>query len=117
MSIKLDQQGTDKHRILEQLKNKLSSGCVDFDRLDYEELAVCNEEALEQVLDEGIVDDKLIGNMISQREVFPVIFGSALRLDGVDRLLDIMNKYCEVSENGDDKQSDMSARVYKIIKR
>ena len=111
---KMDQQGTDKHRILEQLKNKLSSGCVDFDRLDYEELAVCNEEALEQVLDEGIVDDKLIGNMISQREVFPVIFGSALRLDGVDRLLDIMNKYCEVSENGDDKQSDMSARVYKI---
>ena len=87
---------------------------MDFDRLDYEELAVCNEEALEQVLDEGIVDDKLIGNMISQREVFPVIFGSALRLDGVDRLLDIMNKYCEVSENGDDKQSDMSARVYKI---
>ena len=75
---------------------------------------MCNEEALEQVLDEGIVDDKLIGNMISQREVFPVIFGSALRLDGVDRLLDIMNKYCEVSENGDDKQSDMSARVYKI---
>lgn len=110
----MDQQGTDRHRILEQLKNKLSSGCVDFDRLDYEELAVCNEEALEQVLDEGIVDDKLIGNMISQREVFPVIFGSALRLDGVDRLLDIMNKYCEVSENGDDKQSDMSARVYKI---
>lgn len=95
---KMDQQGTDRHRILEQLKNKLSSGCVDFDRLDYEELAVCNEEALEQVLDEGIVDDKLIGNMISQREVFPVIFGSALRLDGVDRLLDIMNKYCEVSE-------------------
>ena len=88
---KMDQQGTDRHRILEQLKNKLSSGCVDFDRLDYEELAVCNEEALEQVLDEGIVDDKLIGNMISQREVFPVIFGSALRLDGVDRLLDIMN--------------------------
>lgn len=87
---------------------------MDFDRLDYEELAVCNEEALEQVLEEGIVDDKLIGNMISQREVFPVIFGSALRLDGVDRLLDIMNKYCEVSENGDDKQSDMSARVYKI---
>ena len=75
---------------------------------------MCNEEALEQVLEEGIVDDKLIGNMISQREVFPVIFGSALRLDGVDRLLDIMNKYCEVSENGDDKQSDMSARVYKI---
>lgn len=111
---KMDQQGTDRHRILEQLKNMLSSGCVDFDRLDYEELAVCNEEALEQVLDEGIVDDKLIGNMISQREVFPVIFGSALRLDGVDRLLDIMNKYCEVSENGDDKQSDMSARVYKI---
>lgn len=111
---KMDQQGTDRYRILEQLKNKLSSGCVDFDRLDYEELAVCNEEALEQVLEEGIVDDKLIGNMISQREVFPVIFGSALRLDGVDRLLDIMNKYCEVSENGDDKQSDMSARVYKI---
>ena len=80
---KMDQQGTDRHRILEQLKNKLSSGCVDFDRLDYEELAVCNEEALEQVLEEGIVDDKLIGNMISQREVFPVIFGSALRLNGM----------------------------------
>ena len=69
---KMDQQGTDRHRILEQLKNKLSSGCVDFDRLDYEELAVCNEEALEQVLEEGIVDDKLIG----------MVFGSLNVLSG-----------------------------------
>ena len=42
---KMDQQGTNRQRLLEQLKNKLSSGCVDFTGTmsgaepDYEEIA------------------------------------------------------------------------------
>ena len=53
---KMDQQGTDKYRLLEQLKNKLSSGCIDFTgymkgvKPDYEDIATCSEGALEEYL-------------------------------------------------------------------
>ena len=35
---KMDQQGTDRARIMEQLKNRLSESCVDFNNIDYEEM-------------------------------------------------------------------------------
>ena len=47
---KMDQQGTNRARIMEQLKNRLSESCVDFNNIDYEEVAMCHEEALEQFL-------------------------------------------------------------------
>ena len=113
---KMDQQGTDKYRLLEQLKNKLSSGCIDFTgymkgvKPDYEDIATCSEGALEEYLKYSEVSDESISRMLDEREIFPVIFGSALRLDGVDELLDVMDRFCSSREYGE----DFSARVYKI---
>ena len=113
---KMDQQGTDKYRLLEQLKNKLSSGCIDFTgymkgvKPDYEDIATCSEGALEEYLKYSEVSDESISRMLDEREIFPVIFGSALRLDGVDELLGVMDRFCSSREYGE----DFSARVYKI---
>ena len=71
---KMDQQGTDRARIMEQLKNRLSESCVDFNNIDYEEVAMCHEEALEQFLDSAHVDDALISDMVMNRRIFPVYF-------------------------------------------
>ena len=113
---KMDQQGTNRQRLLEQLKNKLSSGCVDFTGCmsgaepDYEEIATCSEAALEEYLDTSEVSDESISCMLDERDIFPVIFGSALKLNGVEELLGIMNRFCTQKSYGD----ELSAKVYKI---
>ena len=66
----MDQQGTNRARIMEQLKNRLSESCVDFNNIDYEEVAMCHEEALEQFLESAHVDDALMSRMIMERKMF-----------------------------------------------
>lgn len=113
---KMDQQGTDKERLLEQLKNRLSPGCVDFTGYmngiepDYEEIAMCSEEALDEYLKTSTVSDENISRILDERDIFPVIFGSALRMKGVSELLDIMDCFCTKKSYG----SEFSAKVYKI---
>ena len=54
---KMDQEGTDAEVLLQELKNVLEEGCVDFstkrDAHFYEETAVCSEDALEEFLETG----------------------------------------------------------------
>ena len=109
---KMDQQGTDRARIMEQLKNRLSESCVDFNNIDYEEVAMCHEEALEQFLDSAHVDDALISDMVMNRRIFPVYFGSALRMNGVEELIKGIDTYAGCPEYSD----EFSAKVYKITR-
>ena len=48
--------------------------------------------------------------MLDERDIFPVIFGSALKLNGVEELLGIMNRFCTQKSYG----NELSAKVYKI---
>ena len=56
---KMDLDGADRNALLQELKSRLDSGCVDFTATDTmaEELAVCDEGLLEQYLETGMVDD------------------------------------------------------------
>ena len=90
---KMDLAGADKDALLRQLTATLSAECVDFSAPPQERdeaLALCDEAALESLLERGSIDDSLISEMIKSRKVFPCFFGSALRLDGVDALLDAL---------------------------
>lgn len=109
---KMDQQGTNRARIMEQLKNRLSESCVDFNNIDYEEVAMCHEEALEQFLESAHVDDVLMSRMIMERKMFPVYFGSALRMNGVEELINGIDTYVSCSDYGE----EFSAKVYKITR-
>lgn len=112
---KMDLDGADGERILFQLREVLSEHCIDFtgekfseDTLD--QLAMCNEALMEEYLSEGTVREETVRQAISRREVFPCCFGSALRMDGIEAFLSVLEDY--VTEPP--RNSRFSARVFKI---
>ncbi len=112
---KMDQNGTDREKLLRELKEKLDDGCIAFDDnrdqdTFYEEIAMSDEDALEQYMGEGSVDLSKIKDLISEEKVFPVYFGSALHLDGVEKLLEDLDTYTKLRAY----PSDFGAKVFKI---
>ena len=114
---KMDQPGADKGMLLTELQNKLSSSCLEFGPAAeaagesfLEELSMCSEELMEEYLDAGELSDESVAKTITERRLFPCYFGSALRLEGVEELLDGFCRYAEVREY----PSEFGARVYKI---
>ena len=76
----------------------------------YENAAIGSEEALEQFLETGAVEDSLLGQMISSRQIFPCYFGSALRVDGVHEFMKGLGSYTRMP----DYPEPFGARVFKI---
>ena len=110
---KMDLAGTDRGQLMEHLKQKLDSGCVDMDGDSMaEEAAMCNETVLEHYLESGGVSDDEISAMVGARELFPCFFGAALKLDGVDALLEGLRRYAPIPDYPD----DFGARVFKIAR-
>ena len=111
---KMDLPGSDEGRVMEELR-KLDGGCVDFTArgADFEEqLALCSEAAMERYLaGEALVDGDLRA-MIAARELFPCCFGSGLRLEGVEALLDALDRLTPAAEDG----GIFAARVFKIAR-
>ncbi|MDD7358034.1 MAG: TetM/TetW/TetO/TetS family tetracycline resistance ribosomal protection protein [Eubacterium coprostanoligenes] len=109
---KTDLDGADKDVVLYQLKTKLSDGCVDFTLPDYElneNIALCDDVLLEKYEEDSLGKQDVI-SAIKKRKVFPCMFGSALKLDGVDAFMDLINDYTEQPQYG----PDFGAKVYKI---
>ena len=80
--------------ILDQLKKELSPECVDFAADDMmEQLAMCSEDMLTHFLSNGMIPDGPIAARVADRQVFPCFFGSALKMQGVDALLDALVRY------------------------
>lgn len=100
---------------INELKRKLSPGCIDFNAcreksdLD-EELAECSEELMNEYLENGVIPGKMIPGAIRRREVFPVIFGSALKLNGIQELLNVINTFSVQPE----PSPEFGAIIYKI---
>lgn len=54
---------------------------------------MCDEDVLEKYMDSGNIDDEDIRKLIFERKLVPCYFGSALKLDGVEEILDGLEKY------------------------
>ena len=110
---KMDMDGADRERILSQLKERLSDACVDFsagtDEL-YENIALCDDDLLERYDETGVIGDDEIITAIQNRKIFPCMFGSALRLNGVDGFLSMLNRYTAEKKYG----GEFAAKVYKL---
>ena len=115
---KMDCPGTDREVLMKHLKKELTAGCVDFTDSSTdvfaEEIAVQDEAVLEKLL-EGTwecVPDTEIQRLIVERKVFPCLFGSALKVQGVEELLSLMDRFIvnRYEKNGE----PFGARVYKI---
>ena len=110
---KMDLAGTDKSSLMERLTQTLSAECVDFSAPPQERdeaLALCDEAALESLLERGSIDDSLISEMIKSRKVFPCFFGSALKMDGVEDFLSALARFTVAPEY----PSEFGAKVFKI---
>ena len=113
---KMDLAGNDKNHIMENLKSRLNTNCVNFS--DYEKsddnflenIATCDENVLENYMDTGEISNEEITNLIAERKVFPCFFGSALKLEGIELLLNAMANLTKNKSYSD----EFGARVYKI---
>ena len=71
---------------------------------------MCDEEALEEYMENGEVETALITSLIAERKMFPVCFGSGLKTEGVEELLELLTDYTKEQTYPE----EFSARVYKI---
>ncbi len=93
---KMDLPGPTRAELLEQLNRRLGEGFVDFGAdpaARDEALALCDERLMDAWLEQGALEDGQILPAIARRHVFPCWFGSALRLDGVDPLLEGLDRF------------------------
>lgn len=112
---KMDQAGTDKEILMNEIRTKLNENCLDFtadmrEEEWQEQFAMCQEELLEQYLEEGTADLGRIPELIRERKVFPCYFGSALKMTGVDGFIRGLEEYFQVP----DYPETFGAKVYKI---
>lgn len=110
---KMDLPGLDRDVLLSQLQAQLSCNCIDF-HMDpsslSEAVAMCDEALLENFLESGTVTDANIRGLIAQRKVFPCCFGAALKLQGVEHLLQAIDRFAPRT----DYPAEFGAKVYKI---
>ncbi len=113
---KMDQPDTDRETILEKLKADLSEYCIDFTDQETEEffenIAVSDEGALNEFLTTDRICDETIQKLIRERKIFPCFFGSALKLTGVEELLNGLLRYT----GGTVYPAGFGARIFKITR-
>ena len=110
---KMDLPGKGKEALMAEITAQLSPHCVDFSAGQdsiFEAVAMCDEALLDTYLETGIVTDNNIRELIASRRLFPCCFGSGLKLEGIDNLLDILDTYSPQPRYGE----DFGASVYKI---
>ncbi len=128
---KMDQPGADQEKILAGIQNQLSGNCVDFTPLvgaaateskgaaleaDMQEameaVAICDEEMLNSFLTDGRISQGQLREKIAERKVFPCLFGSALRLQGIEALLSAIAAYAPEKTYPE----VFGARVFKVTR-
>ena len=114
---KMDQNGTDAEKLLEELRVKLSGSCIRFGEAEdseefLENVAMAEEQVLETYLEHGTIERGEISRLIWERKVFPCYFGSALKNIGVKEFLAGLECYAKERSYPE----AFGAKVYKIAR-
>jgi len=135
---KMDQPGSDAGAVYENMRRELCGEIIDFTKIveddknvksadsagfidtesrfvlekdeALEEIALTDEGVMESLLETGDISDESIRKLIAERKVFPALFGSALKHEGVENLVNLLDRFMQPKEYGD----EFSARVFKI---
>lgn len=108
---KMDASKRTREELLAELKSRFGDGCLEWP-VDGETLAMLDERTLERYMETGGVSDDEIVRLIRMRKLFPVCFGSGLKLDGVDAFLKLLTDYAPVPP----RPPVFGARVFKIAR-
>ena len=100
----------EKNALVAALRAKLSEGCLPMEELTGEAAAMTDETALEEFLETGELSDATTRRLFAERHVFPCLFGSALKNEGVTELLDAIAKLAP----GRAWPGEFAARVYRV---
>lgn len=109
---KMDSTVYSKEELLADISKNLSGNCIDFSLSDSsvrEKVAMSDERLLDRYLADEMNETDVI-NAIENRKVFPVFFGSALKNEGIEELLQGLDRYKTVKKKSD----RLSLRVYKV---
>ena len=121
---KMDQDGADKAALLASIRKELGTRCVDVmpgsgtlaDQLEsgdvQEEIAVCDDALLDAYLEGEPVSVSQMCRLTAERKLFPVLFGAALREQGVPELLECLDTLLQPPVYGD----TFGAKVFKITR-
>ncbi|HHT73592.1 MAG TPA: GTP-binding protein [Firmicutes bacterium] len=111
---KMDQPGTDKAALLEELQERLDSRCTEFGGGEgaafFERVALCDEGLFESYLAAKQLSQEEIKEAVRERKVFPCYFGSALHLDGVEEFMRGLARYAVIPSY----PQEFGAKVFKI---
>lgn len=113
---KMDQSGVEKVQILKEIQRQLDASCIDFSKCMkpnaefYDDVAMCDESLMNEFLELNTVKKDSITNAIVHRNIFPCLFGSALKQEGIDEFLTMLD--CFMQEK--DYPEFFGARVFKI---
>ena len=110
---KMDLPGPGRAALTESLQKELSENCVDFTLPENErdeKIALCDEEAMERYLEAGGFDDETLRGLIARRALFPCFFGAGLKTEGVDALLEALDRLTPAAP----PREGFAAKVYKI---
>ncbi len=112
---KMDISSYEPSVLMGGLCNRLDSGCIDFsasrDRDAFcEEAAMCDESLMDEYLESGEVSPESLRRAIAERKIFPCFFGSALKMNGIEKFLKGLDFYAEQKEY----PAEFGARVFKI---
>lgn len=100
----------EKNALVAALRARLSEGCLPIEELTGEAAAMTDEAALEEFLEAGALDGTTTRRLFAERHVFPCLFGSALKNEGVAELLDAIAKLAPDRAWPD----EFAARVYRV---
>ncbi|MBR2824005.1 MAG: TetM/TetW/TetO/TetS family tetracycline resistance ribosomal protection protein [Clostridia bacterium] len=108
---KMDQPGVSRKALMEDIRRHLGDGCVDLSAPGaMEEAALCGEEAMDAFLSAGDIPPALLSSLVSERKLFPCFFGSALKTQGIEALLEGIRTLIPLPI----RTNVFGARVYKI---
>ena len=110
---KMDLPGKSREELMQELQESFGPGFVDFTQPQeaiWENAALCDEALLETYLETGTVTEGNLRELIAHGKLFPCCFGSGLKLQGVDTLLELLTTYAPREEYG----QEFAAKVYKI---
>lgn len=110
---KMDMTPYSQSELLLNVQQQLDNHCLDFTLQDdsfYENMALINDNLFNEYLTTQTISNQNIKNMIETRQVFPLYFGSALKLSGIEDFMDALLIYTNEKEYSD----DFGALVYKV---
>ncbi len=110
---KMDITEQSKAQLLANLRERLSPQCADFcddTESGTEQIALSWDKLTEEYLDSGKISDDTVADAVERRMLFPCFFGSALKLGGLDELINALPRYIKPHNYSE----DFGAIVYKI---